>query len=115
MENLKEMILSRVETHDNVSFAEIEGYPGFRGDLSMEIGDMNIFLWTNMSSEAILAITELEREGLIVFSPTSLWTYLADGVVNSAPVAKTDKKYKKPHWLPIVLCRPSVGKSKGEQ
>ncbi|ASL80483.1 hypothetical protein GBLP1_g1999 [Lactiplantibacillus plantarum] len=29
--------------------------------------------------------------------------YLIDGVVPSMPVAKTNREYKHPHWVPVVF------------
>jgi hypothetical protein len=35
--------------------------------------------------------------------PTSRLTYIIDGKFLSLPIAKNERHYKKPHWLPVVL------------
>ena len=101
--SIYELVLSR----RSVSFVELEkGIEGFAGEKAMILhgdGYDNIVLWDGVSEEAAAALDELRSDGRIHFTPTNVLVYLIDGIVPDLPIAKSRRKYKKPHWLPAVL------------
>lgn len=112
---LKEAITEYVRETDHVSFAELHtslgrvlpwDHPGFdlKGDHVIELHH-NLILWFNMSEEFVQAVVDLRESGIIKVEPCPVLVYLADGMVPSAPVAKQNRAYKEPHWLPVVLRR----------
>jgi hypothetical protein len=114
---LKEEIYNFVKTRRFVSFAEIVLQFG-EGDETIELKDYNIVLWANLRSDVAEAILELLRERKLFLIPTHVLVYIIDGRVLSLPVAKRLRKYKKLHWLPVVLdIEPpkDVGRKKREQ
>lgn len=48
-------------------------------------------------------VEHLIRTKQIYCYPASTLIYLADGRIPALPVAKKDKQYKEPHWLPICF------------
>jgi hypothetical protein len=57
---------------DHVSFAELSGLPGFRGDYSLSSADFpNVIWWANMSEDAIDTLNRLREEGVFHFHPAS--------------------------------------------
>lgn len=85
------------------SFVELSEIDGFEGDLCFGDADKNIFYWFNISHEAIDALNELRREEKIELVSTSILVYYADGRVPSVDLAKQDRKYKNPRWLPCAI------------
>jgi hypothetical protein len=107
-------IVDFVRQRDNVSFAElanhIEGVRG--GDVALHIpGFENIIVWVNLTQEAADVLTGLVADKLIHFAPTSPLVYLADGAIPGMPLARQAKRYKAPHWVPLVL-KPGPGQRK---
>jgi hypothetical protein len=101
--SLKQLILEKIKSHRTVSFAELTHFEGFSGDYCMCLGrDENMVLWPSLSEEAASAMTELWNDGEIHPVPTTSLVYLMDGVALSLPVAKSARKYKRPHWVPVV-------------
>jgi hypothetical protein len=79
--------------------------------------DLNVLLWRGLSMEAIDAIEELRREGLIHYYPCAPLVYWCDGRVPSLPIVgrrPPSGGYKKLHWAPVTL-RPGfwIEKKKG--
>mgnify|MGYP000598567956 CR=1 FL=1 len=114
-DSFKESILEFVRSKRNVSFVEISELKGARGEVAIELGASNVFVWTGLSKAAADAVMELRREGKIKFSPTHILTYLCDGATLRMPQVKSaravQRGYKSPHWLPVVL--DAVGESAG--
>lgn len=93
---------------DNVTFAELARLPGFNGDLMISITSdkvANMILWANMSEEAVDAIETIRQEGEYQVVPTTPLTYIIDGCALAMPLAKSKRRYKKPHWIPVVFKR----------
>ncbi|SRR4051812_3212856 len=91
---------------DNVTFAELHEIDGFSGEFEICINIdtvANIILWSGMSQEAVDAIETIRQEGEYDLVPTPILTYLIDGRCLSYPLAKSRRRYKKPHWLPCVF------------
>ena len=102
MSPMAEQILAMVTNKGNVSFAELERIEGFGGgDLEMCIPGHNLVMWQGLTSEAGDALEELRE--LIHPKPTSVLVYLIDGKVPHLPVVKSGRRYKKPHWAPLIF------------
>ena len=102
---LKERVAEYVRKTDYVTFAELGSRFGaafFDGEYAM-LARPNIVFWAGMSEEAVTAISELKKEGVIHFQPTQAITYLIDGRSLSFPIVKQARDYKKPHWLPVTI------------
>lgn len=102
-ERIEALITTR---RGSVSFAELDALPGFtkRPDGTAFVYDrFNIVIWANLSDDAAAAIRYLIEAERIHLTPTSLLVYLVDGLTLTLPVAKQARRYKKPHWLPVVL------------
>jgi hypothetical protein len=99
---MRNKIVSTVSSGDYVSFAELMQACGgeARGDLTMELKD-NLVLWSGVSqlfNDAFkLSLESIEPK------PTTPLTYLIDGMSLNLPVAKTNRAYKHPHWLPVTF------------
>jgi hypothetical protein len=101
---------------DNISFAELARLEGFAGDqelfLNAATDTSNIVLWSGVSPEAADALKVLFEQGECHFRPTSVLTYLCDGMMLKLPLVKRSRHYKTPHWCPCVL---KPGRQTGEQ
>ena len=96
-----------------VSFVELmQGIP--KGDISLSLPDNdNIILWTNLTEEAAEAFKEIWSEKILKPNPTEDLVYLMDGAYPTLPVVKSNRKYKKPHWLPLSFDKGLNWGSKG--
>lgn len=100
---LKDEILKYVQQmRGGVSFAELSRFEGFGGKIRIEARE-NMVIWANMSQEAVDALNELRAEAKVHFYPTQILVYMADGAALDLPLAKSNRDYKKPHWLPCVV------------
>jgi hypothetical protein len=112
---MAKQILTIVTRYRHVSFAELERrVDGFSGDQGMFVEPWNIVLWPCLSREAFDALKELQDQKLIVADPTSTLTYFIDGMVPNLPIVKAKRRYKKPHWAPVVLNPTEAGEKFGE-
>jgi hypothetical protein len=100
---MAEKIFELVWATGSVSFAELERIEGFKGDREMCVEDKNVVLWSGMSDTAIDALNELRSQGKIHAKGASLLVYMIDGMVLHLPLARSPRKYKKPHWAPTVF------------
>lgn len=105
---MAQQILDYVTQRRNVTFAElvrgIEGFGG--GDLQIELQGKthsNIVMWVGLTKAGVDALEELRVGKHIHPTPTSLLTYLHDGIMLKYPLARSIRHYKKPHWAPVVL------------
>lgn len=107
MSTIKERLLGRIEERGHASLAELRDMDGFPGEYEWLISaSSNVVLWKQMSSQAIDALTELEREGRVRLKPCAQFVYTVDGAVLSLPLAKkANHNYKRPHWLPVIVER----------
>lgn len=89
---------------NGLTFVELLQYlPYLNGEFAYINRDSNIVFWVGVSEECISALIELTDLGAIYPSSTLPLTYLIDGRVPNFPVAKSNRKYKKPHWAPITF------------
>lgn len=103
---MKNEILKIIKERENVSFAELsKKINGFDGNSSLVLTDNSmVSLWVNMSEMAINSITQLVNANEIYFIPCKPFTYLLDGICLNMPVVKqAGRKYKKIHWLPVLM------------
>jgi len=101
-EELKNQILNFVKKRRYVSFVEIEREFG-KGEEMLYDPDTNIVYWGNLKPEVCDAIIELINEGKLYIRPCTVFVYLVDGKVLGLPIARRIRKYKRLHWLPVVL------------
>lgn len=109
VEKLEEYIINT----GTVTFAEIERkWPDlFGGKLVLSLPDLsalNIYLWFNMSELGVDVFQELQRRKKIRPLVTSIFTYVADGIVPTVKVVgkqKITKRYKNERWLPVCFSR----------
>lgn len=88
---------------DHVTFAELSRIEGFNGDFQIRFPEHNELLWSGISEEAIDILTRMREADEFHFVPTPFMTYLIDGAALTCPVATKAQRYKKTHWLPVVL------------
>lgn len=93
-----------------VSFVELEFLwaPHFdvKGDYAIMLGtNENIVFWSGVSERFSRLFNLLEGHDKVKLEPAGYLTYLIDGCVLRLPLVKTRRNYKKPHWLPAVVCR----------
>ena len=108
---MKDEILSYITQADHVSFVELQQrfsqcFDG--GSLALTLEEYNIVLWIGFTQEGCKAMSELLKDNLIHFKPCSTLIYMVDGRLLNFPIAKRERKYKKPCWLPVVM-RPGIG------
>ena len=101
-------ILDYLATHAQVTFVDLEDdVPGFSGDLSLRSSsDRNTILWRGVSSSAVHAISEMERQGQIAFKEASLRLYQEKGRTLQLPVAKWGARVL--HWTPVVVKKTEI-------
>ncbi len=102
---LVEHIYNFILEHPSCSFAELETHiEGFKGNLQFGIQDSCLVLWTEMSKEAIDAISELISNSRIDLREVSPLAYWIDSERQMPfPVAKKSKVYRTPHWVPLLF------------
>jgi hypothetical protein len=114
MSPMAAQILDLVTQRRAVSFAELSReIDGFSGDFELGYRDHNIVLWHRASEEADLALQHLTDAGAIHAVPTTAFVYLIDGMAIRLPIARQVRRYKKPHWLPVVFNPGPERKRKG--
>lgn len=108
MSAMKAAILALVEELGGVSFVDLgRRIEGFNGDREYYLADTEIVIWGGMSPEAIESLNALMDEKKIVPKDSNLLVYLIDGQTLRLPLAKGKRKYKTPHWAPIVFWTPT--------
>jgi hypothetical protein len=105
---LQDAVMDYIETQDHVSFAELANrFPQFKGgELAACVPDYpTIVYWCNMQQEAADAIRNLFESKKIYFKQTTFLVYAIDGTRLNLPIAKSKRKYKNDHWLPVVIMK----------
>jgi hypothetical protein len=101
---IKEKIFEYVSQRKHVSFIELMNYfPDESGSGDFCLKYETIIVWVGMSENIIQAVQDLVKEHKIYLHPATSLTYLADGGGLKLPLVKEDRKYSKPHWLPMTL------------
>lgn len=89
---------------DGLTFVELlQHLPYLEGDFVYGNREANIVFWVGVSEDCIKTIGELIDSSTIRPSSTLPLTYFVDGRVPNLPLAKLNRKYKKPHWAPITF------------
>lgn len=77
-----------------------------KGDRWLYIEE-NCVIWINLSSDFNNAISELQAEKKIIMNRLSevkaKMIYSINGELLHFPFAETIRKYKEPHWCPIII------------
>jgi hypothetical protein len=68
----------------------------------------NMVIWLGVSDVAIAAINKLKADGRVIAKPAPVLVYAIDGAMLTMPLAKQNRAYRKPHWLPVVLSLPKA-------
>jgi hypothetical protein len=98
---------------NGLTFVELLRYlPYLKGDYSFWIGNNSIVAWIGVSQECIHALQALLSSEQISLHPSQPLTYYIDGCALTLPLAKSARKYKKPHWLPVTFSVPKIGHAK---
>jgi len=103
-QEMSEKIVQCVREKGGTSFVELMRAvgPEAEGDISMEAPPgYNIVWWSGMSETFVDAL-ELARS-YIEPTPTSVLVYAIDGGMLGLPIVKQARRYKKPHWVPMVF------------
>lgn len=104
IKTIKDAIIAMLkEKGSGRSFIELSEIKGFAGDQEMVVGDKNIVIWVDMSSDAISALNQMRDDKFIDIVATSELTYHADGVLLHYPIAIENKKYKESRWRPSAI------------
>lgn len=98
-------IIEFIKSRESVSFVELSDkfQDWWKGDYEYTRDGYNIVFWAGMSAEACDAMIELVAARRIELVPTTPLVYLCDGGGLTYPLVKSARKYKKPHWLPVVV------------
>jgi hypothetical protein len=90
-----------------VSMVEVSWMQGSKGERALYGGgspDCNVVLWVGLTENLIQALVQLMAEEKIEARTANPLIYLADGGGLNLPIAKgINRKYKTPHWAPVVL------------
>src|SRR5262245_15005970 len=113
--NFAEAICAYVEDNGRVTFAELSArlspFMETHGEHALERLP-NLIVWAGMSQAFIDLIRDLLHKQRLMLSTASLWIYLLDGMALNLPLAKSEREYKTPHWLPCNLAMWAVEPSK---
>jgi hypothetical protein len=106
--DLARQILELVRRRDHVSFAQLQELPGFRDGrgLAWTMAERpTIVLWCGLRTGAYRALARLCDRDVLVMEHVPVLVYVADGALPDLPVARTLRRYKRPHWLPVAFRR----------
>lgn len=106
-------LVDYLNQNNHVSFVEIErlfreNQFDYEGDRSIVINNnINLLIWDNWNDVACNIINRILALGLVRIIPTIATTYAVDCGWLNIPIAKQliSRKYKNPHWLPVVFCK----------
>lgn len=106
---IEEEMYNYIREHDATSFVELErlfdrcNYD-YHGGLEIGVqGQRNLSFWFDWSADALKIFDNVVTRPGVTMQASSPMIYLIDGVVPSMPVAKTNREYKHPHWVPVVF------------
>jgi len=99
--DMKKEILKCI-SKGGVSFVELSReVPGFVGDMWIRNKKNHIY-WSNISEQAAQILYDLEMNDVIKKTPCTELIYVMDGGYLPLPLVKSNRTYKKPHWLPVT-------------
>jgi hypothetical protein len=106
---MKDQIKEFIRSRDNVSFPELmKAIPDSAGDRAICHDNDNLILWGDMSQPFVDTLEALLADGSIEFKRVSLaeiamiHSCTRDSLPDS-PIAEGIRKYKTPHWLPVII------------
>jgi hypothetical protein len=100
---MREAILDLIRAYRNVSFAELsQRIDGFKGDQEW-LNSYGWVLWSGISREAIDVLQSMLEAGEVHMAPAHWLVYMFDGAALKLPLVKCARKYKRPHWCPVVF------------
>lgn len=124
-EEIAKLIMEEIKTKPGLSFVEMEelfksvGFDYrelYKDNPDGKTGTIegmrilpyeNLYVWAGWNKTAREAINYLMQHGYH-YQQVPAWVYIVDGCIlnnNLFQVAKGLKSYKKPHWLPAVICK----------
>ncbi len=102
--SLAEEACAYILERGHVTFVELlERFPEMRGDETFACQSENVVLWMGVSQQCFDALSQLMKSKRIHLWPANTLTYLIDGGALKLPLAKSDRPYKTPHWLPVTF------------
>lgn len=118
---LAHKLLLQVYKIDHLSMVDVEKLspdhtrisPGY----SWEHVESNLVFWPDVSLELICAIKSVIKSELATFTlgQTAFIAYMVDGKLLRLPIAHTARRYKRPHWLPVLLSVPESLRASGKE
>jgi hypothetical protein len=117
-EEMTERLIERVrQMKSGVSFVDLVDAIGeeARGEHSIESGLpqlKNIVWWSGLSETFIAAFASREFRDVVEPYSCSVLVYMFDGAMLGLPLAKRQRPYKKPHWMPMTF---ALKKMRGER
>jgi hypothetical protein len=97
-------IIAFVRERGHVSFAELlQHFRGAKGSLCLELTAWNWVLWDGLSEAMCAALKSDRVRAALVPEPCSVFVYLCDGLIPQLPIVSQKRKYRQPHWLPVVF------------
>lgn len=105
--DLEKSILGFVRLWGHVTFPELlsalEPYFHVRGERALYLRP-NLILWLGVSEQLTQILERMAKTGSLYFQPCHFLVYCCDGVMLRLPIARRQRPYTKPHWLPVTLC-----------
>lgn len=109
-DDLKELteqnVFDYIVESDHVTFPELgNAFKDFSGDHQIGAFNKNIILWSGVSQKVVDIIVSLQTKKKIRFQTggDTMLCYAIDGGMLNLPVAKKERPYKAPHWLPVLI------------
>ncbi|MCK9568916.1 hypothetical protein M0R72_08245 [Candidatus Pacearchaeota archaeon] len=99
-EELKTAIIDFVSKRQGVSCVELSRAFGEGSHITE--ARLNVITAFGLSEELAKALVDLVNEGKLISIPSEFLVYVCDGAIPRWPLAKRDREYKKPHWLPVT-------------
>lgn len=111
-DKIKQELLNVINEKGSLSFVELEDLFkkfdfDYEGNLQFTISRKNeysVVIWAGLNDEALDILDDLFNNKDIMFTPCNILIYHIDGKYINLPIAKRPRMYKKPHWLPTLIC-----------
>lgn len=76
----------------------------YEGDVYIAAaGYPNDWFWCGWNTQAFDLLQQAVKLGELERNPCQPFIYLVDGKALKLPLVKSERQYKKPHWLPVVF------------
>jgi len=85
-----------------VSLVELKKAVGtdVKGNLALE-RRRNLILTVGITEQFARVLRKIEKK--LIMKPSSALVYMTDGELYRLPLARRDKEYSTPHWLPVTF------------